>query len=108
MGNLWVPLTYEVVAPKDIADYYPAIRKGAVMADRDNHLWVLPTTSAQSRNGELVYDVINTKGELFQRVRVPAGRQVAGFGRGGVVYLLVGDKTNGFYLERARLPARAQ
>jgi hypothetical protein len=105
MGNLWVPLSYEVVAPKDIPDYYPAIRKGAAMADLDNHLWILPTTSAQSRNGELVYDVVNTKGELFERVRIPAGRLVAGFGKDGVVYLLAGDKTAGFYLERTKLPS---
>lgn len=105
-GRLWVPLNYEVVAPADIPDYYPAVRQGSVTADRDNHLWVLPTTSAQSKNGELVYDVINTKGELFQRVRIPAGRLVAGFGKGGVVYLLVGDRTKGFYLERTRLPVK--
>jgi hypothetical protein len=107
-GVLWVPLNYEIVPAKDIPDYYPAIRTGAAMADTDNHLWVLPTTSAQSRNGELVYDVINTKGELFERVRVPAGRSIAGFGKGGVVYLQSGDKATGFYLERARLPATAR
>jgi hypothetical protein len=102
-GNLYLPLNYEVVQPKDIADYYPAIRKGAAMADLDNHLWILPTTSAQSRNGELVYDVVSSKGELIERVRVPAGRSIAGFGKGGVVYLQAGDKTNGFVLERTRL-----
>ena len=103
-GNLWVPASYEVVAMKDIPDYYPALRQGAVLADEDNHLWVLPTTSAQSKKGELVYDVINSKGELFQRVRVPLGRLIAGFGKGGVVYLLEGNKTSGFFLERTRLP----
>ena len=85
--------------------YWPAIRTGAVIADRDNHLWILPTTSAQSRNGELVYDMVNANGDLIERVRAPVGRQVAGFGKGGVVYLLSGDKTKGFYLERTRLPA---
>ena len=102
-GTLWVPLDYQTVPLKDIPDYYPAIRAGAAKADLDNHLWVLPTTSAQSRNGELVYDVINTNGELFERVRMPAGRSVAGFGKNGVVYLLSGSKTTGFYLERTRL-----
>ena len=42
---------------------------------------------------------------LFQRVRVPLGRSIAGFGKGGVVYLLNGDRTNGFFLERAKLDA---
>lgn len=103
-GTLWVPLNYEVVSAKDIPDYYPPIRGGAVMADLDNHLWILPTTSAQSRNGELVYDVVNTKGELFQRVRMPVGRLIAGFGKSGVVYMVVGNKKDGFVLERTRLP----
>jgi hypothetical protein len=95
----FVPLT-------EIADYYPAIRAGAALADRDGNLWILPTTSAQSQKGELIYDVINPKAGLFERVRVPAGRSVAGFGKGGVVYLMSGDRTNGFYLERTRLDGK--
>jgi hypothetical protein len=84
----------------EIADYYPAIRNGAAKPDLEGNLWVLTTTTAQSQNGELVYDVINNKGELTHRVRLPAGRSVAGFGKGGVVYLQSGDRTNGFVLER--------
>ncbi|HKS07683.1 MAG TPA: hypothetical protein VJR92_15380 [Gemmatimonadaceae bacterium] len=100
-----VPPTVETVylPLAQITDYYPPIRPGAAMADRDGNLWVLPTTSGQSQAGELVYDVINTKGELFQRVRLPSGRSIAGFGTGGVVYMMSGDRTNGFYLERTRL-----
>jgi hypothetical protein len=92
---------------KQISDYYPAIRPGAALADRDGNVWILPTTSAQSQKGELVYDVVNRKDGLFERVRIPLGRSVAGFGKGGVVYLAVGDRTNGFYLERTRLPGGA-
>ncbi len=88
---------------KEIADYYPAIRPGAAKADLDGNLWVLTTTTAQSQAGELVYDVVNKKGELFQRVRLPQGRSVAGFGKGGVVYLQSGDRTTGFVLERTSL-----
>jgi hypothetical protein len=61
--------------------------------------------STLSRRGELVYDVINAKGELLERVRLPLGRAIAGFGRGGTVYLTSGDITRGFYLERSRLPS---
>lgn len=100
-----VPPTIEVVylPLAQITDYYPAIRPGAAMADRDGNLWILPTTSGQSQSGELVYDVINAKGEMFQRVRLPNGRSIAGFGVGGVVYMMSGDRTSGFYLERTRL-----
>jgi len=34
-----------------------------------------------------VYDVVNRKGELVERVQIPAGRTISAFGPGGVVYL---------------------
>ena len=95
--------TIEFVPLKEIADYYPAIRSGAARADLDGNLWILPTTSAQSKAGELVYDVVNSKGELFQRVRLPVGRSIAGFGRQGVVYLMHRDTAKGWFLERTKI-----
>lgn len=97
------PPIIEVVEPRAMADYYPPIRAGAATADADGNLWVLPTTSAQSRKGELVYDVINPKDGLRLRVRIPVGRSVVGFGSGGVVYLAAGSIASGFALERAVL-----
>jgi hypothetical protein len=93
-------ITVEYVPLKEIADYYPAIRIGAAKADLDGNLWVLPTTSAQSKAGELVYDVINNKGALTHRVRLPVGRSIAGFGHKGIVYLMYKDGTKGWALER--------
>ena len=87
----------------DIPDYYPPIHANSAMADLDGNLWILPTTSAQSQRGELVYDVVNPKKGLFQRVRMPVGRSIAGFGKGAVLYLQSGDMTNGFHLERVKL-----
>ena len=46
---------------KDIADYYPAICPGAVRADLDGNLWILPTSSAQSKAGELIYDITRAR-----------------------------------------------
>ena len=89
--------------PSEIPDFYPPLRDGAAIADMDGNLWILPTTSAQSKNGELVYDVVNPKRGLFERVRMPVGRSVLGFGKGGVVYLMSGDRATGFYVERTRL-----
>ena len=99
--------TIEFVPLKEIADYYPAIRSGAARADLDGNLWILPTTSAQSKAGELVYDVVNSKGDLVQRVRLPVGRSIAGFGHDGIVYLMYRDGTTGWFLERARINATA-
>ncbi|HYV96993.1 MAG TPA: hypothetical protein VE967_06040 [Gemmatimonadaceae bacterium] len=104
-GPNGAPLMPEIdfVPLNEIADYYPPIRSGAAKADMDGNLWILPTTSAQSKAGELVYDVVDNKGNLTERVRLPVGRSIAGFGKGGIVYLMSGDRTNGFYLERARV-----
>jgi hypothetical protein len=87
-----------------IDDYDAPIRPGSTVADADGNLWVLPRTTTLSRKGELVYDVINAKGELTKRVRLPLGRAIAGFAKGGLVYLTSGDLTNGFTLERSKLP----
>ena len=92
----------------EIPDYYPPIHRNAAMADLDGNMWVLTTTTAQSAHGELVYDVLNPKRGLFERVRMPVGRSVAGFGKGGVVYLQAGDRTNGFTLERVKLASKPQ
>ena len=77
-------ITYASLA--DITDYVPPIRAGAAQADADNHLWILPTTSAQPGAG-LLYDVVNRKGELFERVRLPIDCVLTGFGKGGMLYL---------------------
>jgi len=93
----------EFVPLSQIPDYYPPIRQSSAIPDLDGNVWILTTTSAQSLRGELIYDVVNPKQGLFRRVRMPLGRSVAGFGKGGVVYLQSGDRTNGFYLERVKL-----
>jgi hypothetical protein len=91
-----------------IDDFEAPLRPGSTVADLDGNLWILPRTTTLSRKGELVYDVVNAKGELFERVRLPLGRAIAGFAKGGVVYLTSGDLTNGFTLERTKLPSIAQ
>jgi len=93
----------EFVPLKEIADYYPAIRSGAVKADLDGNLWILPTSSAQSKAGELIYDIVNKRGELTQRVRLPVGRSIAGFGHNGVLYLMERDATGAWFLERTKI-----
>ena len=91
----------------EIPDYYPPIRENSAMADLDGNLWILTTTTAQSKHGELVYDVVNPKKGLFERVRMPEGRSIAGFGK-GVIYLQSGNRSDGFYLERVKLETNPQ
>jgi hypothetical protein len=90
-------------APLDsMADYIAPIREGSARADLDGNVWTLPTTSA-SANGGLLYDVINPAGELVERVQLPGGRDIIGFGRGGTVYLVRGDYKTGYAIERVRV-----
>ena len=73
-------------ATADIPDYMPPFRVGAVKADRDNNIWV-GTSITASVPGSVVYDVINAKGDLIDRIEIPKGYTIVGFGRGGVVYM---------------------
>lgn len=105
VGEYKVPVIDSVPFDR-MPDYYPPIRDGAVSADLAGNVWILPTTSAQSRKGELVYDVVNRQRGLIARVRIPSGRSIAGFGRNGVVYLTTRDASGAWTLEKATLPSR--
>lgn len=96
-------LIIDFVPLSAMPDYYPPIRAGAVKGDYANNLWILPATSSLSKAGELVYDVVNTKGELFQRVRLPLGRSIVGFGPAGIIYMMHKDRSGRWYLERTKL-----
>lgn len=74
------------VAPSELPDYKPVFLNGFVRADADGNVWVR-TIPTKAIAGGPVYDVINRKGELAQRVQIPVGRVISGFGPGGVVYL---------------------
>ena len=90
------------VAPDELPDYQPVFFANAVRADADGRLWVR-TIPTKTRDGGAVYDVISGKGELIDRVQVPAGRAIIGFGKGGIVYLAVTEGRT-IRLERASAP----
>jgi hypothetical protein len=95
--NITLP-PIQFVPPSDLPDYAPPFTAGSARGDLDGNLWVRTSNVV---NGGSVYDVINGKGELIDRVQVPAGRVIAGFGKGGVVYMGVKEGT-GVRLEQAR------
>lgn len=92
------PPPLEFATLDELPDYRPAFRQGASRGDADGNLWI--RTSKMS-NGGPVYDVINSKGVLIDRVAIPPGRVIAGFGPGGMVYMGVVDG-NITRLERAK------
>ncbi len=167
-GNNNFRMNFEVIAPEKLPDYYPPIRPGSTLADRDGNLWILPSTSnlsaqmaqqmmmggggrggpggpggaqaaaqagaargaaggrgaspdSAARGGRgappagfagmmpgmasmppLIYDVVNRKGALVHRVQLPAGRQIAGFGPNGTIYLIAREGREVF-IERTRV-----
>lgn len=88
-----------MVSPSELPDYRPAFTPGSTRADPEGNLWI---RTSQSVDGRPVYDVVNRKGELIDRVQIPANRVIIGFGSGGTVYLGVRDGTVA-HLEKARL-----
>ena len=84
----------------ELPDYRPAFANGSVRADAEGKLWVRIIPSKPSTSGP-EYDVIDRNGKLVDRVTLPRGTTIAGFGSGGVVYLGVRD-TAGVHVVRAR------
>lgn len=91
----------EFVPASELPDYRPPFFAGSVRADREGNLWIR-TTAAPTEAGATVWDVVDRKGALVDRVQVPGGRQVVGFGADGTVLLARIDGTNAV-LEKARL-----
>ena len=96
-GGQLPPLT--MISPSELPDYKPAFAPGSTRVDVDGNLWIRTSQNVDARP---VYDVVNRKGELIDRVQLPANRILAGFGEGGVVYLAVRDGTTA-HLEKARV-----
>ena len=88
------------VSPSELPDYKPPFFNGQVRADGDGNVWVL-TIPTRAIPGGPVYDVINSRGELVDRVQIPVNRTIVGFGSGGVVYLAAREGTT-TKLEKAK------
>ena len=85
----------------ELPDYRPAFTSGSARGDLDGNLWVR-TTSPVGNEGP-IYFVINTKGEVIDRVQLPQGRTLAGFGKSGDIYLALRDAEGNARIERAKI-----
>jgi hypothetical protein len=91
-----------VVPPNELPNYRPPLaNSGAVRADADGSLWIRPVPAVPNRGGA-VYDIVSRAGELVDRLQLPPGYTIVGFGKGRVVYLSMRD-ANGTHLARVRL-----
>jgi hypothetical protein len=80
-----------------------------VRADADGNLWIRVNQGAggqlaalpKAASGGFVYDIVSRQGVLVDRIQIPAGTTLIGFGR-GVAYL-VSREGAGYRLARARI-----
>jgi hypothetical protein len=98
-GMLPIPMIAARPELAAIPDYLPAFTPGAVTPDADGNLWIRTTTTV---NGQPVYDIVNRRGELTDRVQLPPFRTIAGFAPGHV-YMAAKDDAGVVHLERARV-----
>lgn len=94
------PLNF--VAPSELPDYRPAIFAGSSRADLDGNLWIRTSATRKGAVSGPIYDVVNRKGELVDRIQIPSGRTIIGFGKGGVVFMLARDD-KGAWIERTSI-----
>ena len=92
------------VPASELPDYKPPFFGGTVRADTEGNLWIR-TIPTKAIPGGPVYDVINRKGELVERVQLPENRTIVGFGAGGTAYLSVRESptATSVYLERVKV-----
>jgi hypothetical protein len=84
----------EFPSASDLPDYRPPFSVNAVKPDADGHLWIRTTHREPSAGS--VYDVVSREGKVIDRVQLQPGRAIAGFGKGGVVYILARDDSGGW------------
>ncbi len=92
---------FNFVPANELPDYKPPFFVGNLRADTEGNLWIR-TIPTKAIPGGPVYDVINRKGELVDRVQIPQNRTIVGFGPEGTVYLAARNDTT-VYLEKAKL-----
>ncbi len=90
------------IFPADqLPDYRPPIASASVRADAEGNLWIKPIPMKIAAGGT-VYDIVSRKGELVDRLQLPPGYTIVGFGPGKTVYLSTRDGA-GLHLAKVQL-----
>ncbi len=97
-GGMQMP-TLTFVDPSELPDYKPPFAAGGARADADGNVWVR-LIATKPMPGP-VYDIIDKDGKLVDRVVLPAGAAIAGFGKGSV--FLATRNAEGTHLTRVRV-----
>jgi hypothetical protein len=91
VNNPSIRMTRQTIVPTaaEFPDYPPAIVPQAARPDKQGRLWVreYAPSSASPEKDRLIYDVIDRNGAMVDRVQLPEGRAISGFGSDGSLYL---------------------
>ena len=90
-----------MVNADELPDYRPAFTAGSARGDHEGNLWV--RTTSPVGNAGPIYFILNTKGEVIDRVQLPESRQLVGFGKSGEVFMALRDTDGNVRLERAKV-----
>jgi hypothetical protein len=98
-GGFRIP-TVNMVPANELPDYRPPFAAQSALGDLDGNLWV--RTTAPGEKGGVLYYVITRSNEIIDRVELPQGRILAGFGKNGLLYTGFRDAEGKAYLEVTR------
>ncbi|MFN0098347.1 MAG: hypothetical protein ACKVS7_06725 [Gemmatimonadaceae bacterium] len=98
-GGFRIP-TVNLVPANELPDYRPPFGQQSALGDLDGNLWV--RTSAPGEKGGVLYYVIARNNEIIDRIELPQGRILAGFGKNGLLYTGFRDAEGKAYLEVTR------
>lgn len=98
-GGFQIP-PINLVPANELPDYRPPFNQMSALGDLDGLLWI--RTSAATGTEGPIYYVINRQNEVVDRIQIPQGRLIAGFGKGGIVYLGFRDTEGKGRVEIAR------
>ena len=92
--------TINMVSPNELPDYRPPFGQQAALGDEDGLLWVRSTAPVGEAGP--IYYVISRNNEVVDRIQIPQGRMIAGFGKRGVVFMAFRDTEGNNRVESAR------
>jgi len=95
------PVPEPVIAAEDIPDYRPAFEGGSARGDAEGNVWIKLIPMPTDPPGGAIYMVVDRQGKLIDRIQLPGGCTLAGFGP-GVAYLSSREGT-GAVLAKARI-----
>jgi hypothetical protein len=88
-----------------LPDRVPAFAPGSARGDLEGRIWVAlgPRMIGPTPPGPSIYAVIDGSGQIVDRVELPPGRTIVGFGASGTVFAYAGtNPRDGLALERYR------